>query len=53
MSDGDIVNGHAKIVFAHPEDILSDVGQKIMITDIIQKNVVPCVIDEGHCVEMW
>ena len=49
----DIVNGLTSIVFAHPEDLLSDVGRKLMKSDVYQKNVVACVIDEGHCVEMW
>ena len=45
--------GQCKILFAHPEDILSDIGRKLMISDVFQKNVVACVIDEAHCVEMW
>jgi superfamily II DNA helicase RecQ len=49
----DIVNGLTSIVFAHPEDLLSDVGRKLMKSDVYQKHVVACVIDEGHCVEMW
>ncbi|CAB4032787.1 ATP-dependent DNA helicase Q1-like, partial [Paramuricea clavata] len=48
----DLVNGLTSIVFAHPEDLLSDVGRKLMKSDVYQKNVVACVIDEGHCVEM-
>ena len=45
--------GQCKILFAHPEDILSDIGRKLMISDVFQKNAVACVIDEAHCVEMW
>jgi superfamily II DNA helicase RecQ len=45
--------GQCKILFAHPEDILSDIGRKLMKSDVFQKNVVACVIDEAHCVEMW
>ena len=45
--------GQCKIIFAHPEDLLSDIGRKLMKSDVFQKNVVACVIDEAHCVEMW
>ncbi|CAB4000680.1 Hypothetical predicted protein [Paramuricea clavata] len=45
--------GQCKILFAHPEDILSDIGRKLIKSDVFQKNVVACVIDEAHCVEMW
>jgi superfamily II DNA helicase RecQ len=49
----DIANGLTSIVFAHPEDLLSDVVRKLMKSDVYLKNVVACVIGEGHCVEMW
>ena len=42
-----------KILFAHPEDLLSEVGKTLLKSDVFQKNVVACVIDEAHCVEMW
>ena len=47
-----IVDGEAKIVFAHPEALLSENGRKCLNSETYQKNVVACVIDEAHCVEM-
>lgn len=49
----EILNGDARVVFAHPEDILSEAGRKVMRSEILQKNVAAYVIDKGHCVEMW
>lgn len=49
----DIINGHAKIIFAQPEDLLSEGGRRLLKCDVFQENVVACVIDEAHCVEMW
>ena len=51
--DVDIIRGNAKIVFTHPEDLLSSFGRKVMRSAVFQRNVAACVIDEGHCVEMW
>ena len=48
-----IREGKHSILFAHPEAIFSSVGRKLMKTDIYKRNVVACVIDEAHCVELW
>ncbi|XP_057313372.1 uncharacterized protein LOC130654739 [Hydractinia symbiolongicarpus] len=48
-----IVAGKCKILFAHPESLLSDQGRKILRSKIYEENVVACVIDEAHCVELW
>ena len=49
----DILNGQCSIVFAHPEALLSEEGQGLMASKVYQDNVVACVIDEAHCVEIW
>ena len=46
-------NGEAHIVFCHPEAILGTEGRMLLKTPAYQKQVVACVIDEAHCVEMW
>ncbi|XP_057292020.1 ATP-dependent DNA helicase RecQ-like [Hydractinia symbiolongicarpus] len=51
--DCGIKNGDIKILFAHPESFLSDQGRSILKSKIYQQNVVACVADEAHCVEMW
>ena len=48
-----IVNGQCKLVFCHPEAILSPEGHKLMVSRIYEENVVACVIDEAHCIEIW
>lgn len=48
-----IVNGDVQIVFAHPEALLSKEGRKLMNSDVYKRNVVACVVDEAHCVEIW
>ena len=48
-----IVNGNTSIIFAHPEALLSKEGRKLMGSRIFQDNVVGCVVDEAHCVELW
>ncbi|XP_057312338.1 uncharacterized protein LOC130653854 [Hydractinia symbiolongicarpus] len=47
-----IVAGNCKILFAHPESLLSDQGRKILRSKI-EENVVACVIGKAHCVELW
>ena len=49
----DVVNGNTSIVFAHPEALLSKEGRELMGSKIFQENVVACVVDEAHCVELW
>ena len=48
----DILNGQCSIVFAHPEALLSNEGRELMANNVFQDNVVACVIDEAHCVEI-
>ena len=48
-----ILHGKASVLFAHPEAALSESGRKLFRSDIYQNNVVACVIDEAHCIEMW
>ena len=49
----DVPNGNTSIVFAHPEALLSKEGRELMGSKIFQENVVACVVDEAHCVELW
>ncbi|XP_028393186.1 ATP-dependent DNA helicase Q1-like [Dendronephthya gigantea] len=49
----EIVNGNTSIVFAHPEALLKSKGRELMGSKVFQENVVGCVIDEAHCVELW
>ena len=46
-------NGEARIVFCHPEAILGTEGRMLLKTPAYQKQVIACVIDEVHCVDMW
>ena len=48
-----VVDGKVKLLFAHPEAILSTFGRKLLSSKLYQDNVVACVIDEAHCVEIW
>ena len=48
-----ILSGKIDILLSHPESLLSDQGRKIMKSPIYCTNVVACVVDEAHCVEMW
>ncbi|XP_057292616.1 probable ATP-dependent DNA helicase RecS [Hydractinia symbiolongicarpus] len=42
-----------KILFCHPEAILSDVGRNLLKTNTLQKEVKAIVVDEAHCIETW
>ena len=48
-----LVHGNIQIVFAHPEALLSKEGRELMKSQVYQRNVVACVVDEAHCVEIW
>ena len=48
----DVVNDNTSIVFAHPEALLSKEGQELMASKVFQENVVACIVDEAHCVEL-
>ena len=48
-----VVNGNTSIVFAHPEALLSKEGRELMASKVFQDNVVACIVDEAHCVELW
>ena len=49
----ELIEGKVKLVFGHPESLLSTCGRKLLKSEVYQKNVVACVIDEAHCVEVW
>lgn len=49
----EIVNGKSSIIFAHPEALLSKEGRELMGSKVFQDNVVGCVVDEAHCVQLW
>ena len=46
-----ILEGNAKLVFAHPEAVIS--SRKVLLSDVFQQRVVACVIDEGHLIDEW
>ena len=48
-----LMNGDVQIVFAHPEALLSKEGRDLMNSKVFQRNVVACVVDEAHCIEIW
>jgi ATP-dependent DNA helicase RecQ len=48
-----VIDGKAKLLFAHPEALLSTFGRKLLSSKVYQDNVPACVIDEAHCVELW
>ncbi|CAB3991081.1 ATP-dependent DNA helicase Q1 [Paramuricea clavata] len=49
-----ILEGNAKLVFAHPEAVISSrKGRKVLLSDVFQQRVVACVIDEGHLIDEW
>ena len=47
------IHGRTQIVFTHPEALLSKGGRELMNSRVCQNNVVACVVDEAHCLEMW
>ncbi|XP_028397832.1 ATP-dependent DNA helicase Q1-like isoform X3 [Dendronephthya gigantea] len=48
-----MLNGDVQLLFTHPEALLSEKGRNLMKSTVFQRNVVACVVDEAHCVEMW
>ena len=49
-----IKQGMYKIIFCHPEAFIScKEGRRLLMSNVLQNNVVACVIDEGHLVEEW
>ena len=48
-----ISSGDLDMLFAHPEDLLSEEGRMLMKSAVYKKNVVACIIDEAHCIEKW
>ena len=48
-----LVKGDTQIIFSHPEALLSKEGRELMKTQVFKRNVVACVVDEAHCVEIW
>ena len=49
----DVVSRNTSIVFDHPEALLSTEGRQLIGSKTFQENVVACVVDEAHCVELW
>ncbi len=49
----ELVNGNTSILFAHPEALLNKERKKLMGSEIFQDNIVGCVVDEAHCIELW
>ena len=48
-----LLNGDVPLVFTHPEAFMSVKGRNLMKSTVFQRNVVACVVDEAHCVEIW
>ena len=48
-----VVHGEIDVLFCHPESLLSKEGRILMRSDVFQRKVVACVIDEVHCVDKW
>ena len=48
-----ILNGEYKILFCHPEAILSKEGRRLMKSNEYQKRMAAWVIDEAHCIKIW
>ena len=48
-----IKEGKVNFLFSHPESLLSQDGRNLMKSEVYQRNVVACVVDETHCVVMW
>ena len=48
-----LVKGDIQIIFSHPEALMSKEGRELMKTQVFKTNVVACVVDEAHCVEIW
>ena len=48
-----LLKGDIQIIFSHPEALLSKEGRELMKTQVFKRNVVACVVDEAHCVEIW
>ena len=47
------LSGANKILFSHPEAIMSKEGRKLMKSEQYQQQVVAWVIDEAHCIKIW
>ena len=45
--------GTVRVVFCHPETILSDVGRELMEVGTFKDRVKAIVIDEAHCMDTW
>ena len=48
-----ILNGEYKIIFCHPEAILSKEGRRLMKSNEYQKRMAAWVMDEAHCIKIW
>ena len=48
-----IKDGNIRVLFSHPESLLSEDGRKLLKSSIFQEKVVACIIDESHVIELW
>ena len=48
-----VQEGEVNFLFSHPESLLSPDGRSLLKSEVYQRNVVACVIDEAHCIDMW
>lgn len=48
----DVMNCNTSIVFANPEALLREEGRELLASKVFQDNVVACIFDEAHCVEL-
>ena len=53
-TESNIKQGMFRIIFSHPEAFIScREGWRLLVSSVLQNNVVACVIDKGHLVEEW
>lgn len=47
--------GDCAVVYAHPENVVSATSsiKQTLLSDVCQKRVVACVVDEAHCIVGW
>ena len=48
-----IAKGRINLLFSHPESLLNEQGRKLLLSQVFQENVVGCVVDKAHCIDMW
>ena len=48
-----VQENEVNFLFSHHESLLSQDGRCLLKSDVYQRNVVACVIDQAHCIDMW